>query len=130
MTKIQKSFDTKEVGMKIRQLRKARSMKQDELGIILGDKETGKPLSRGQVSNLETGKRNISLHQAKILASFFGVSLETLGLKSDEVEVNDLLARAKFIFENENVPLEEKQELYEEVMRLYLSAKEQIKAKK
>lgn len=130
MTKLQKSFDTKEVGRKIRQLRKARSMKQDELGIILGDKETGKPISRGQVSNLETGRRNISIHQAKILADFFGVSLETLGLKTDEVEVNDLLARAKFIFENESVPLEEKQELYEEVMKLYISAKEQLKEKK
>lgn len=130
MTKLQKSFDTKEVGRKIRQLRKSRSMKQDELGIILGDKETGKPLSRGQVSNLETGRRNISIHQAKILADFFGVSLETLGLKTDEVEVNDLLARAKFIFENESVPLEEKQELYEEVMKLYISAKEQLKEKK
>ena len=130
MTKLQKSFDTKEVGRKIRQLRKARSMKQDELGVILGDKETGKPLSRGQVSNLETGRRNISIHQAKILADFFGCSLDTLGLKTNEIEVNDLLARAKFIFENENVPLEEKQELYEEVMKLYISAKEQLKEKK
>ena len=121
MTKIQKSFDTKEVGMKIRQLRKAKSMKQDELGEILGG------LSRGQVSNLETGKRNLNLHQIKTLAEFFGVSLETLGLKIEEMQVNDLLARAKLIFENETVPLEEKQELYEEVMKLYLSAKEQIK---
>lgn len=121
MTKIQKSFDTKNVGEKIRQLRKARSMKQDELGEILGG------LSRGQVSNLETGKRNLNLHQIKTIADFFGVSLETLGLKTEEVQVNDLLARAKFIFENESVPLEEKQELYEEVMKLYISAKEQIK---
>lgn len=121
MTKMIKSFNTKEVGEKIRKLRKARSMKQDELGDILGG------LSRGQVSNLETGKRNISLHQAKVLADYFGVSLETLGLKTDEVEVNDLLARAKLIFENTNVPLKEKQELYEEVMKLYISAKEQIK---
>lgn len=124
MTKIQKSFDTKEVGMKIRQLRKARSMKQDELGEVLGG------LSRGQVSNLETGKRNLNIHQIKTLADFFGVSLETLGLKSDEVEVTDLLTRAKLIFENEIVPIEEKQELYEEVMKLYISAKEQLKEKK
>lgn len=124
MTKLQKSFDTKEVGSKIRQLRKSRSMKQDELGEVLGG------LSRGQVSNLETGKRNLNIHQIKTLADFFGVSLETLGLKSDEVEVTDLLTRAKLIFENDIVPIEEKQELYEEVMKLYLSAKEQIKDKK
>lgn len=120
MTKLQKSFDTKEVGMRIKQLRKARSLNQDDLGNVLN-------LSRPQISNLENGRRNINLHQAKALADYFGVSLETLGLKTDEVETNDLLERAKLIFENETIPLEDKQELYEEVMKLYLLAKEQIK---
>ena len=121
MTKLQKSFDTKEVGMKIKQLRKARSLKQDDLSEVLGG------LSRPQISNIETGRRNLNLHQIKALADFFGVSIETLGLKTDEIETNDLLERAKLIFENENVPLEDKQELYEEVMKLYISAKEQLK---
>ena len=121
MTKIQKSFDTKEVGNKIRQLRKSRSMRQDELGVVLGN------LSRSQVSNLETGRRNFNLHQIKLLADFFGVTLDTLGLKTEEIEVNDLLARAKTIFENENVPFKEKQELSEEIMKMYILAKEQIK---
>lgn len=121
MTKQIKSFDTKNVGQKIKQLRKARSMKQDDLGIVLGG------LSRGQVSNLETGRRNISLHQAKILADFFGVTLETLGLDTNDIEVNDILTRAKFIFEDKNISIEEKQELYESVMKLYLEAKESIK---
>lgn len=121
MTKLQKSYDTIEVGKKIKQLRKARSLKQDDLSEVLGG------LSRPQISNIETGRRNINLHQIKALADFFGVSIETLGLKTDEVETNDLLERAKLIFENEDVSIEEKQELYEEVMKLYLSAKEQIK---
>ena len=121
MTKLQKSFDTKVVGEKIKQLRKARSLKQDDLSEVLGG------LSRPQISNIETGRRNLNLHQIKALADFFGVSIEVLGLKSDEVETNDLLERAKLIFENENVPLKDKQDLYEEVMKLYLSAKEQIK---
>lgn len=121
MTKIQKSFDTKEVGKKIRQLRKARSMRQDELGEVLGN------LSRSQVSNLETGRRNFNIHQIKLLADYFGVTLDTLGLKTEEVEVNDLLARAKYIFENEDVPIEEKQELSEEIMKMYIIAKDQLK---
>ena len=121
MTKLQKSFDTKEVGMKIKQLRKARSLKQDDLSEVLGG------LSRPQISNIETGRRNINLHQIKALADFFGVSIETLGLKTDEVETNDLLERAKLIFLNENIPLEEKQSLQEEIMKLYFLAKEQIK---
>lgn len=119
--KIQKSLDTKEIGSRIKQLRKARSMKQDELGEVLGG------LSRGQVSNLETGRRNLNIHQIKTLADFFNVSLETLGVYSNEVETVDLLEKARTIFENENVSIEEKQELYESVMKLYIDAKEQIK---
>ncbi len=125
--KIQKSLDTTEIGRRVRQLRKARDMKQDELGYILRDKETDKPLSRGQVSNLETGKRNFNIHQLKTIADHFNVSLETLGVTTQEVEIPDLLSRATLIFESDKVSIEDKQELYEEVMKLYLSAKEQIK---
>ena len=57
--KIQKSIDTKEIGAKIKHLRKSRSMTQDELGTVLGG------LSRGQVSNLETGRRE-QLHELGI----------------------------------------------------------------
>lgn len=125
--KIQNSIDTKEIGERIKKLRKSRSLTQDELGVILGDKTTGKPLSRSQVSNLETGRRNLNIHQIKVLADYFNVSIQTLGFVSNEVETVDLLQRARMIFENESVSMEDKQELYEEVMKLYLEAKAQIK---
>lgn len=122
--RIQKTVNTTGIGERVKQLRKSRGITQDELGVVLGDKTTGKPLSRGQVSNLETGKRNFNIHQIKVLADYFKVSIETLGFESDEIETIDLLERAKLIFENINVPMEEKQDLYESIMRLYLSAKE------
>lgn len=122
--RIQKSVNTIEIGERVKQLRKSRGITQDELGVILGDKTTGRPMSRGQVSNLETGKRNFNIHQIKVLADYFKVSIETLGFESDEIEVVDLLERAKLIFENINVPMEEKQDLYESIMRLYLNSKE------
>lgn len=122
--RIQRTVNTKEIGERIRQLRKSRNITQDELGVVLGDKTTGKPLSRGQVSNLETGRRNLNIHQIKILADYFNVSIETLGFETDEIKTIDLLERAKLIFENNNVPMEEKQDLYESIMRLYLAAKE------
>lgn len=125
--RIQTSVNTREIGERVRQLRKSKGITQDELGIVLGDRTTGKPLSRGQVSNLETGKRNFNIHQIKVLADFFNVSLETLGFESDEIETVDLLQRAKLIFENYNVPLDEKQDLYENIMKLYLAAREQMK---
>lgn len=125
--RIQKTVNTKEIGERVRQIRKARGITQDELGLVLGDRTTGKPLSRGQVSNLETGKRNFNIHQIKVLADYFNVSIETLGFESDEIETVDLLERAKLIFENDKVPMVEKQDLYESIMKLYLSAKDQMK---
>lgn len=127
MTKMQHALNTKDIGMKIKQLRKSRNITQDELGVILGDKIHGKPLSRGQISNLETGKRNFNIHQIKILADYFNVSMETLGCTSDSIETVDFLERAKMIFENDKVTVNEKQELYECIMKLYLDAREQIK---
>lgn len=125
--RIQKAINTKEIGERVKQLRKARGITQDELGLILGDRTIGKPLSRGQVSNLETGKRNLNIHQIKTLADYFNVSIDTLGFKSDEIETVDLLERAKMIFENEKVSIEEKQDLYDNIMKLYIAAKEQTK---
>ena len=125
--RLQKALNTKEIGERVRQLRKSRAITQDELGILLGDKITGKPLSRGQISNLETGKRNFNIHQLKVLADFFHVSIETLGIQSDELETVDLLERARLIFMNNNIPIKDKRELSENIMALYISAKEQIK---
>lgn len=125
--KIQKTLNTKDIGERVRQLRKARSMKQDELGYILRDKETDKPLSRGQVSNLERGARNFNIHQLKAIADYFNVSLDTLGVTTQEVEIPDLLSRAALIFKNEDIPLEEKQQLAEEIMKLYITTKDQLK---
>lgn len=123
--RLQKALNTKEIGERVRQLRKARAITQDELGIVLGDKLTGKPLSRGQVSNLETGKRNFNIHQLKVLADFFRVSINTLGIETDELETVDLFERARMLFANRDIPIEDKQELYESIMGLYVSAKEQ-----
>ena len=122
--RIQKSVNTRDIGERVRQLRRSRGITQDELGVVLGDKIAGKPLSRGQISNLETGKRNFNIHQIKALADFFNVSIETLGFKSDEIDTIDLLERAKLIFENSNVPMDEKQDLYDSIMKLYLAAKD------
>ena len=123
MTKLKKSFDTVEVGKRIKQLRKARSLKQDDLMEVLN-------LSRPAISNIETGRRNINLHQIKSLADFFGVSIETLGIQTDELDINDLLTRAKLIFDNEEVSLEDKRELAEQVYNLYILTKQKTIEKK
>ena len=110
-------LDTKEIGQRIKELRIKRGLDQLQLGQIIG-------VQRSQVSNIELGRRNINLNQLKILADYFNVSFETLGFQSeDKIETIDLLERAKLIFLNENVSQEDKQELYDELMRIYLESK-------
>ena len=122
MTKIKKSLDTKDIGARIKKLRLARNMKQDQLCEVLN-------ISRGQYSNLERGVRNLNIHQIKLIADFFNVDLETLGVTTDKIEIPDLLSKATLIFKNEDVPLEEKQELAEMIYSMYLDVKQQIKDK-
>lgn len=115
--KINKSLDTKEIGQRVKKLRLDRGLRQDQLGQVLGG------LSRPQISNLELGKRNFNIHQLKILADYFGCSLATLGVETEEVETVELLERAKLIFENDKVPATEKQELFDSLMNLYVKTK-------
>ena len=110
-------LDTKEIGQRIRQLRIQRGFDQLQLSQIIG-------VGRSQMSNIERGHRNINLNQLKILADYFNVSFETLGFQSeDTIDTLDLLERAKLIFMSDKVPTNEKQELYDELMRIYLESK-------
>lgn len=125
------TFDNAEIGRKVRQLRKSRGMRQDELGLILGDHSVDPPipLSRGQVSNLETAKRRWNINQIKAVADYFKVDIHTLGIPNTKIEIPDLLARSRDIFENDDVPLEQKQELAEMIYSMYIEAKTQVKEK-
>lgn len=110
-------LDTKEIGQRIKELRIKRGLDQLQLGRIIG-------IGRSQVSNIELGRRNINLNQLKILADYFNVSFETLGFQSeDTIDTLDLLERAKLIFLSDKVPTNEKQDLYDELMRIYLESK-------
>lgn len=114
-----KPLDTKDIGKRIKELRKARGMDQLQASEIIG-------VSRSQWSNLENGKRNLNIQQIKKIADYFGVSLATLGVVSEEIETIELLERARTIFENNSIPLEEKQELQEQIFRMFLKAKDEL----
>lgn len=110
-------LDTKEIGQRIRQLRVQRGLDQLQLSQIIG-------VGRSQMSNIERGHRNINLNQLKLLADYFNVSFETLGFQSeDTIDTLDLLERAKLIFMSDKVPTNEKQDLYDELMKIYLDSK-------
>lgn len=104
-----------EIGKKIKALRKTRGLTQIQLADALG-------VERASISNYETGRRYPSLRTLEDIAHTLGVSLEYFGVKTNEA--HDLIARAKMVFDNENISHEEKANVYKEVMRLYLKIEE------
>lgn len=101
------------IGHKLKSLRKGRKLTQQELA----DKMK---ITRATVSNYEVGRRSPHLSELKRFADFYGVGLDYFGIAPTD-EVFDLLSRAKEVFKSESVPKEKKEELYKELMKLYLS---------
>lgn len=108
-------MDNIELGKRIKELRKSRDLKQDDISELLG-------ISRGQISNLEHGRRSLNLRQLEKLCSFFKVDMSYFGIEPDTQETIQLLERAKLLFESD-IPEKEKDELYNQLMKVYLKAK-------
>lgn len=104
------------IGEKIKALRKTRGLTQEQLAEKLG-------VQRATISNYEIGRRSPHLKELEKIASILGVSLEYFGVETNEV--HDLIARAKIIFDNEEIPYQEKANVYKEIMRLYLEMDKQ-----
>ena len=100
------------IGNKLKTLRKGRKYTQQELADRMG-------ITRCTVSNYEVGRRTPHLTELKRFAEFYGVDLSYFGVASKD-EVFDLLSRAKEVFANEKISKEKKDEVYKELMKLYL----------
>lgn len=106
---------TEFIGSKVKQLRKSQKMTQEHLAYLVG-------ITRSTISNYESGRRSPHLRELSRIAAVFNVGLEYFGISAKD-EALELLARAKDVFESEDVPDETKEELYREFMKLYLKMK-------
>lgn len=106
---------SKEIGAKVKHLRKSRKWTQEELAQRVG-------LQRSTLSNYEIGRRSPHLKDLQKLAKTFGVGIDYFGVTVTDVAF-DVLARAKEVFESEEVEPETKEQLYREFMKLYLEMK-------
>ena len=95
------------IGKKLKTLRKGRKLTQAEAAEQMG-------VSRCTVSNYECGRRSPHLSELKRLAEFYGVGLDYFGVVATD-EAAEIVARAKSLFENPDVPLEKKEQLYVEL---------------
>ena len=100
------------IGNKLKTLRKGRGLSQLELSDRL-------ELSRATISNYETNRRSPSLAELKRLSNFFGVSMDYWGVETTD-ETFELLSRARSVLGNKEIPREEREKVYKEIMKMYL----------
>ena len=102
-----------DIGVKIKNLRKGRGLTQEQLAEKL-------KITRATVSNYEVGRRAPHISELKRIADFFGVGVDYFGVTPTD-EAFDLLSRAREVFNNPAVSKDKKEELYKELLKIYLS---------
>ena len=103
------------IGKKLKTLRKGRGLSQQQLAEKM-------EISRASISNYEVGRRSPHLSELRRFADFYGVGLDFFGVATTD-EIFELLSRAKTVFNNDDISKEKKDDLYKELMKLYLEIK-------
>lgn len=99
------------IAKKIKILRKSRGYTQQQLADLLG-------VQRATISNYEIGRRSPHIKELARLAEILGVNLEYFGVCNDDLA--DLVAKARVVFDADDIPAEEKAKVYKEILKLYL----------
>lgn len=108
-------MEKEEIGKKIKILRKTRGLTQQQLADKL-------KVKRATISNYEIGRRSPHIKELEDIAEALGVNLDYFGFGGGAAI--DLVARARVLFESEDIPASEKQAAYKEIMKLYLNMEE------
>ena len=102
-----------DIGRKLKILRKGKGLTQNDVANILG-------LVRATISNYEVGRRTPHLSDLKRFAELYGVSLDYFGVNEND-ETFELISRARDVFNKNDIPKDEKEKIYKEIMRIYLN---------
>ena len=106
-----------ELGDKVKLLRNRRGLKQDDLAEVL-------ELSRSQISNLESGRRKLSLKQLEKLCEYFQVDMSYFVMSETTDSCLDLIEKAKLLFASKELTNIQKEDLFVSIMKVYLASKE------
>lgn len=80
-----------ELGVKVKILRKNNGVKQESLAKVLG-------ISKGQMCNLENGKRNFSLGQLQKICDYFNIDLSYFFLLENNDSCLNIVTKVKLLF--------------------------------
>lgn len=104
------------IGKQLKELRLSRGWRQVYVAERVG-------LSRSQISNIESGKRALTLNTLKKFCELYQIDISYFGIETANFdEALDLTTRLETIFKSEFVPKEKKDEIYREIMRIYLDS--------
>ena len=106
-------------GEKIKILRTRKKLKQDDIASVLN-------LSRAQISNLEAGRRNVTLKQLEKLCEYFKVDITYFMLSENTDECLDLIEKARISFESKELTNMQKEDLFISILKIYLDTKEEM----
>lgn len=111
-------LDKKKIGKKLKELRISRGLKQSQVSDKVG-------LSRATISNVEVGNRGLSIESLQKFCELYQVDISYFGIETKSYnEAVDLTERLKLIFESNDVPTATKEELYTDIMKMYIKMKE------
>lgn len=103
------------IGKKLKELRLSRGWKQTDVADKVG-------LSRPAISNIESGKRALTLSTLQRFCEVFNIDISYFGISTDSYdEAVDLVTRIEALFND--LSDTDKDELYRTIMKLYLSAR-------
>lgn len=94
-----------ELGVKVKILRKNNGVKQESLAKVLG-------ISKGQMCNLENGKRNFSLGQLQKICDYFNIDLSYFFLLENNDSCLNIVTKVKLLFESNELTQSEKDEFF------------------
>ena len=108
-------INNKNIGKKLKELRISRGWKQLEVAEKVG-------LSRPAISNIESGKRALTLSTLKKFCEVYSIDISFFGIETESFnDTIDLTSRIEALF-NSDLPQEQKDELYRTIMKLYLDS--------
>ena len=104
-------------GQKLKDARKRKHITQQELADYLG-------VHRTTIANYEMTRRKPTIMEFKKLASKLGVDLNYLLEGSDVNVKSELLSRASTVFKDVDISNEDKDKIFQDIMKIYLAEKE------
>lgn len=110
-------MDKIKIGKQLKELRRSRGWRQLEVAEKVC-------LSRSAISNIESGKRSLTLTTLKRFCELYNIDISYFDIETKNFDENlDLIARLEKVFLSNEVDDATKDEIYRDIMELYLKSK-------